>query len=584
MLQKKRLLSPYMLGCLNAGLTVFLSGCLLHGNRGIGSSSLWVALLILCFWGTVSFLQTTDRRLLRCFGSLGAFFAFCCALAARLDTLQQTGWDGLALSLGIGLCAGPAFGAAAIAAMRGLERMPVRKQVCKHPFAVAMIVLLLCYLPYVVAFFPGVTGYDMDFQVYMINTGEYSTQHPLLHTLFIQMCMSIGEWLFDSASVGYGIHTVLQTILLAMSMAYALKWLSQKGCSRILWWAILAFFALSPQHGIMAVSGTKDVLFAAAMLVLGIEVYRHFTEPERSRKSWVWIADVLILTCAGMLRKNTIYALVVLLAICLAFARKALGKRFWAFVLAGCVATQVGMSALAAVTDAREGSIREMLCVPCQQLARIHDLYGLNEPVGYEAREVMPFVDDYSPERADHVKRQARVDTPDRLIRFLKLWLRESVHYPIEYIDAFLLNCKGFWSMEDTSFATTYDEVPGSPIGCMVVTNNSTTGIEFMNLFPAFHETCMKMFRLNGYMDYPVLWTLMHPALYSWLLCFGLAYAAYRRSKAALLAFGVLAAYLLTLLVGPCALIRYSYYLMLALPVLLCMMAAKENAKGQTAC
>jgi len=72
----------------------------------------------------------------------------------------------------------------------------------------------------------------------------------------------------------------------------------------------------------------------------------------------------------------------------------------------------------------------------------------------------------------------------------------------------------------------------------------------------------------------------MHPALYSWLLCFGLAYAAYRRNKAALVAFGVLASYLLTLLVGPCALIRYSYYLMIAMPVLLCALAA-HSAKEE---
>ena len=42
-----------------------------------------------------------------------------------------------------------------------------------------------------------------------------------------------------------------------------------------------------------------------------------------------------------------------------------------------------------------------------------------------------------------------------------------------------------------------------------------------------------------------------------------------RRQKAVLLAGGILTVYLLTLFLGPCALIRYSYYLMLALPVLL---------------
>ena len=581
MLREKRRFSTGLSGFVSACLTALMAGGLLNGKNGAGSSALWLILFALCWWGNVRFWERTDKRMRCCFGILGAFFVFCCAMALRLDALQYTGWDGLALSLGIGLCAGPAAGEAAIALMKLLEQLPVRGKGCRRPFALAFAVLLLCYLPYVIAFFPGITGYDMDFQVQMITTGEYSSHHPLLHTLFIGLCMKLGEWLFHSVTIGYGIHTVLQTVLLAAAMAYALQWLSQRGCSRALWWGILAFFALSPQHGIMAVSGTKDILFSAAALVLAVEVYRFFTEPERAGKPLIWMADVLLLVCAGMLRKNMIYGLVALLLLCVVFARKALGKRFWAFALAGMLLAQSGMSILAAATNAENGSIREVLCVPFQQLARIHELYGLDEPVGYEAREVMPFVDDYSPERADHVKRQARVDTPERLIRFIKLWLRESVHYPIEYIDAFLLNCKGFWSMEDTSFTTTYDLPDGTRFGCMVVTNNDSLGIDFANLFPAFHQLCMKLFQLNGYMNYPVLWSLLHPALYSWLLLFGLAWAALRKNKGMLITLGVLASYLLTLLAGPCALIRYSYYLMLAMPVLLCAMAARSAKEEQ---
>jgi hypothetical protein len=188
--------------------------------------------------------------------------------------------------------------------------------------------------------------------------------------------------------------------------------------------------------------------------------------------------------------------------------------------------------------------------------------------VGYEVREVLPYVDDYTPERADAVKRASVVDTPDRLWRFAKLWAREAFHYPIEYIDAFLYNTKAYWAMDDVSFATTYDTPPDDLRGCLILWHNTATKIEMQNLWPQVKGVCEELFSRNGYQRFPVLWTLIHPALYTWLLCFVMAAAAYRRNKAVLMACTVMASYLLTLFLGPCALIRYSYYLMLALPVM----------------
>ena len=42
---------------------------------------------------------------------------------------------------------------------------------------------------------------------------------------------------------GYGLHTLMQALLLACSIAYAMAWLSSIGCPRGLWVAFLVFFA-----------------------------------------------------------------------------------------------------------------------------------------------------------------------------------------------------------------------------------------------------------------------------------------------------------------------------------------------------
>ena len=534
----------------------------------------WCLLLgLLCFAG-YRFWREPDLRLKRGFGLWGALFMLALGLGRRMDAAGQTGASGLIGSFCLAACAGPAAGYAAIGVYRALSRFtrPMTLQTGRA-FCLSLGLVLLCWLPVLIAFFPGIAAYDMDFQMYQVASGDYSTHHPLLHTLFLGMLCRLGEAL-GSLTLGYGMHTLAQALLLAASIAYALAWLARIGCPRWLWMVLLAFFCLSPQHAIMASSGTKDILFAATMLAVTVELCRLLLEPRRRLCRWVLVGDAALIAIACMLRNNAVYSFALLVVVSFLFFRRRLGKRVLAAVLSGVVLAQAGLIGLQAATGATDGSIRELLSIPCQQLARVYDRYGLTIPDGYEIIEVLPGAENYSPSRADFTKSSARVTTSDRLIRFLKLWVREALHHPVEYLDAFLDNTRGFWYVNDLSFATTYDEVEGSPVGCMSLGHHDSIGVEAPWLLPGLRALWRQLFTLNGYQRFPVLWTLMHPAFYTWLLAFVLVWAWYRRDREALFAGFGLACYLLSLLMGPCALIRYQYYLMLAAPVLLGYLSA----------
>ena len=555
----------FLFACLSLAAAAWLTGF----DKEIGRQAVWLAALPALWFGSYRFFLETDRRMKTCFGLLGALFMMALALGARLSVSGDTGWSGLAAGLLFALCAGPAAAEGFLLLYRGFMRLSARMALdAKKAFWLAFGVIFLCWLPIIIAYFPGITGYDMDFQMDQLRRGVYSSHHPLLHTLFIGLFWKLGA-LLGNESAGYGAHTVAQAVLLAASVAYALRWLCARGCHKGLWYALLAYFALSPQHAILAVSGTKDVLFAAAMLVSVVELCRLLGEPERRARKGVLAWDAAVIALAGLLRNNAIYSLALALLISAVFFRRRLGRRVLCVMLAGVLAAAGGTAVLEKATRASSVSVREMLSIPCQQLARVYDKYGLDVPVGYEIREVLPDAENYAPDRADFTKRSAKVTTPDRLMRFLKLWAREAVHYPIEYIDAFLYNTRGYWDMQDVSFATTYDEVPGSPVGCLVLGHNSVTGIQRWHALPGLEALCRELFTLNGYQRFPALWMLLHPALYTWLLGFVLAWAVWRRRREILLPACVLLAYLLTLLIGPCALIRYQYDLMLSAPILL---------------
>lgn len=530
---------------------------------------------------TFFFCQKNKRRM-RCFGVLGAAAVWAAALSVRLGACGETGWDGLVISLLSALCLGPAAGQTFLWLRQLLKRSlrPVRPAPGRA-FWLCFAVILIGWLPVVLALFPGVTGYDMQSQIYQIETGDYVNGHPIAHTLLIGLFYRLGELFWDNASAGIGLFTAFQTVCLAASMAYALSWLCLRRCPRIIWGLILAVFALAPQHAVMASSLTKDVLFAASLLALTVELCRRIMEPQRAVRRGVLIADVLLLAVTGLLRRNMILAyLLLLIALLLKARKKPEGRRLIALLLCGMVLSAGCEAGLKKSVDARNPTIHDTLAMPCQQLARVYSLYGLEHPVGYEIREKLPWAHRYAPERADAAKCAALVTGPQQLVSFLKLWAREAFHYPIEYIDAFLYTNKAYWDITDTAYAYTYDEEEYGPRGAMTVNHNPNSHIEQYDWLPRVQQLCDEWYTENGCMEILPVRLFIHPALWTWVLLFGYAWAVYERRRAETMAWALPGIYLCTLLLGPCALIRYCYCVMLAAPVLLgavCTPAKEEE-------
>ena len=320
----------------------------------------------------------------------------------------------------------------------------------------------------------------------------------------------------------------------------------------------------------MACSLTKDIPFAAAIFVLTIELCRWKQEPERARLTKTRIQILLLVALVGLLRRNMIYAFILIIPfLCIRPCRCLMDRRLSALFLAGVVllcGTEKGLKVAVQAEDA--ATIRETMALPCQQLARVYHLYGLSHPVGYEIRETLPYAENYAPERADQAKRGAKITTPDRLLRFGKLWLRESIHYPVEYLDAFLYTTRAYWDPTDFAYAYTYDMEADGPRGCLTTNHNVYAGVEQFDILPELRTLYHRLFTENAALQQPVLPILIHPAWSVWLLMFAAAWAAYERRKDLLLPVLLNGCYLFTLLLGPCAIVRYSYYLMLCAPVL----------------
>lgn len=464
------------------------------------------------------------------------------------------------------------------------------------------LLIFLCWMPVFLAYYPSVFAYDAEGQLYQVLAGDYSTHHPLLHTLFLGAFFRLGIAL-GSCSLGMAVHSVVQMALMAGAFGWALSFLYQR---RVPVWGravLFLFFAFFPANSVLAMSTTKDVLFAALVLLYTLGLSRMVcgcgSLSERGAGTGGREMAVCVFFAVLMLlfRNNAVYAFLVSAPIVYAglAGRKrretsgARRRKTYLFMTLMIVALYgIGAFSLKAVTHAQSGSPREMLSVPLQQMARtrVKAEEKIDPSLRQELEKYIPsewVFAAYNPHLADPVKSRAVIhDDPAGLIR---TWIRLGLEHPAIYIDAFLDNSLGLWYLWDTSHAQVYGIGTESGFGYLSTDNRTMPAgfeVEEHSLLPGLRAFMERIVSDNAYSRIPVVRLLFAPALYWWLLYLYLVTALYRKRYREMLPVVFLAAYCLTLLLSPTVLVRYIYPLMVTIPVILpCLMSDADWKEGE---
>lgn len=553
--------------------------------------------------GTVllySFLQREDRRLKGHALILGILLAMAYVLGCRMreEGTALASLSGLPflligiLSLGMlaaSCCAFCLTGVRQNLAKLGITEKRNRKKYGSFPvFLFYTAVIFLCWIPVFLAYYPSVFAYDAEGQLYQVIAHDYSTHHPLLHTLFLGAFFRLGEML-GSYSAGMAVHSVVQMLLMAAAFGYALLLLykEETACwARLL---LLAFFALFPTNSVLAVSTTKDVLFAALVLLYTLQLWRFASGKNQGKKD---MAVQIILTVLMLLfRNNAVYALVASIpVVCVLWNRRKVQEgekqrwKVYAIMTLMALILYAGAAAgLKAATGACNGSPREMLSVPLQQMARTRVCHEAEIEPQLRA-ELEQYLSSewvfaaYNPHLADPVKLRAVIH--DNPAGFLKTWVKLGVCFPQTYMDAFLDNSVGYWFLEDTSHAAIYGVGTENGFGYLSTDNRQMpAGCEIVphSYLPGVRVFMEQIVSENQYQKIPVLSVIFAPAFYWWLLALYVTKASYQRRYDRMIAAVFPVIYYLTLLLSPTVLIRYMYPFVVTVPVLLGLMTAPAD-------
>lgn len=435
----------------------------------------------------------------------------------------------------------------------------------------AFFVLLLCWVPVWLAFYPGTFRYDADTQFFSYMDGMLTTHHPLLHTLLMSWILDLGNTL-DSLTLGVALYDGLQLALTAAILAYACVWLRRRGAPTALRVAVLALFALLPLYPLWAFSATKDVLFGGFVLLLCLQMVDLWCDGAVWFRSPVRVG-LFALTAVLMmlLRNNGVYAFCLALPFAVFVAK---GRRArTALLFAVCVALYLGANQLLMTAcDAEGGSTVEMLSIPLQQTMRA----ATRGTVSDDDREMLSelfweyegdWADLYTPLCADNVKWNLDEDVlsadPGG---YLALWARVGRQNPRLYLEAFLeQNLPYFYPGAKMEYNIVLGQLPMD-----LYTLEEHSLLPGLKPFYQAYDKTLTVFGLQGTQ------LLSDNAVMVWLTLLLLGFALYRKQRGTVIAALFLLAIWCTCLMGPIAVMRYLLGFFYTTPVLLAAAFARS--------
>lgn len=435
----------------------------------------------------------------------------------------------------------------------------------KKYFLITWGVQLLCWMPVFLAFYPGTFNYDVRTQIPQAF-GSYNLHHPLAHTLYLQFFYYIvGGEIFHNYNTGIAISTIVQMMFLAASLSYMHLFLRRLAINRSIRLLIVFLFSVVPLSSLMAISTTKDIIFAGNVLLSMTALGYWARLPEccfcRNYKG------VFIVSVAGTIifRNNGIYAVAVLLLVALAiYWKKRANYRFIAYILIGFVLGTAMLMGLRFGLQAKPGSTNEMLSVPYQQMARIYKYKqsSLTQNEKEKIKAILPKVEKYYDSISDPVKFSGKAykDRPDFIMTYIGL----VAEYPGSSVTAFNLLNAGYLSITDMSVNTFW----GS--GFIPTYVHDGLGVKRDSFIKPLETLYTKLFSKKDkcYGNVIGLNILCSMALYFWATVLLILKATKEKQRELLPMLAFLGMFLLTLLAGPCALPRYALPYIVALPVL----------------
>lgn len=614
--------------------------------------TLFVWIVLAKFFNNV--FPNTNKRLLICATVAGIFFSACMIFGANIFSLDTMAVNELKTWRNI-LAGTPFFAAIVIwifTLMPKINSISLFKETkffsdwkeklsVKKYFLISWVLIFTAWIPAFLSQYPGIYGYDSigQFMAYGVTRdyGLISVDHPLAHNFLCGFCTDTLGNLFGSYEIGMAIYTLIQMGLFSLSMALILAYMFHRGGVSTFWlisW--LLFFMFFPLIHIMAISMTKNILFATffAMMILMFFVATDEDDNIFKRPPIFYAASISVCFLMNIFIHQGIYIFICGMSAGLLIMkglRVKLFKVMLAVVSLHFIYTNLLPVIIFEVPDNKRAELsaedlqlvterndkrfyQEIVGVPAVQLSRVA-VYRKDELSAEELQEISDYFPTYS-KYADKLQ-QGTTDYTRTLnfdifredkLKFLSVWKKFAVRYPLDYIDAFGRLTVGEWYPDlyyqinvgenqpyfqyesfdvkddavifyENPFKGTYHEmfkitsfaednncffrlVEDTRVKVIVIENHTFNGFNWLHKF--YQNLAYKY----SYERVPVFSMLFSTGFIFWLIVTYIFWAIYTKRYKLLFPVSFLIALWGTLMLGPMELFRYTLPLALSIPIL----------------
>ena len=447
-------------------------------------------------------------------------------------------------------------------------------------FFLVWLLIFFAWIPVLLASYPGVYGYDSVFQINYYRSGRFSLHHPIAHSYLLGFfIVTLGD-LLGSNEAGMCCYSVFQMLCLSATLAALYSVYISKRCNKVVSFGILLLLMFLPTNAIMAMSATKDIFFSAFIALATMLLLLVAEKPERLRSVKFDVALTAVFLALSIFRNQGKYVIIVCFAVAFPFLWK-YKKQLLIILVSSMVLLGIYNGPITtALGGVPAEPIKEMMSVPCTQLACAHNDYA-DQLTEEEIQSIKGYIAKYwAYDRysgiADAFKGSLNVEKlKEDPLDFIRLWISVGLKCPTAYVDAFAKLTVGYWYPDmnyrnPKAFHPYWEYLPSGvldkldPDKYLLLDQTPVKGFEDLHTW--LYELTYK----NDYQSQPIISMLFSSALPVWCILIALAYVLYKRLYRYLIPLAFLLMLLVTLLLGPVVLYRYVYPLQLAAPLVLC--------------
>lgn len=321
--------------------------------------------------------------------------------------------------------------------------------------------ILLCWLPFLIAVYPGNIWYhDTCFQVCQYYGNEmpnifaslpgysFTDHHPILDTAIFGSFIQFGNAVFSSPNLGFFLFVLMQSVLTALVFSYGFQRCINRGVSNRIVAGLCLFVSLCPLFPFAVSSMAKDMLNAPLVLLFCF-CYADIAISKTITKKQI-LALLAISILISLTKKTGFYLVLLALVILLFKASKVARIPIIAVMTATLFVNSIFIpNVVYKIFDVSPGSAIEAFALPIQQVSRAvienpesitsEERNAIDALIGYDS-----IPSRYIPSTADGVKgigSDPNVNyypSSKEILDFTKAWLTVGLKSPSSYVKATL--------------------------------------------------------------------------------------------------------------------------------------------------